>query len=123
VSKEQDQDNARRVRAREVGLFRYGLIQDALEPALSTKQRGRLVRAIAAQTHPGPFGTPVQVSRSSLDRWIRNYRPPASVRVERLMPSFPLSVGLRPATSPPHGAVVEHPSTARSCSSRPISLS
>jgi putative transposase len=74
VSKEQDQDSARRVRAREVGLFRYGLIQDALEPALSTKQRGRLVRAVAARVHPGPFGAPVQVSRASLDRWIRDYR-------------------------------------------------
>jgi putative transposase len=57
-----------------VGLFRYGLIQDALEPGLSTKQRGRLVRAVAAGTHPGPFGVPVQVSRASLDRWIRDYR-------------------------------------------------
>jgi len=74
VSKEQDQDSARRVRAREVGLFRYGLIQDALEPALTTKQRGRLVRAVAARIHPGPFGAPVQVSRASLDRWIRDYR-------------------------------------------------
>src|SRR5680860_1022429 len=74
VSKENDQDNARRVRAREVGLFRYGLIQDALEPSLSTKQRGRLVRALAAQSHPGPFGTPVRVSRATLDRWIRDYR-------------------------------------------------
>lgn len=74
MSKEQDQDSARRVRAREVGLFRYGLISEALDPALSTKQRGRLVRAVAAQSHPGPFGTPVQVSRASLDRWIRDYR-------------------------------------------------
>jgi len=45
-----------------------------LDPALSTKQRGWLVRAVAARTHPGPFGTPVQVSRASLDRWIRGYR-------------------------------------------------
>jgi putative transposase len=74
VSREQDSDNARRARAREVGLFRYGLIQEALEPALSTKQRGRLVRAVAAGTHPGPFGIPVRVSRASLDRWIRGYR-------------------------------------------------
>jgi putative transposase len=74
MSKEQDQDNARRARAREVGLFRYGLIQDALDEALSTKQRGRLVRAVAAQAHPGPFGTPVRVSRATLDRWIRDYR-------------------------------------------------
>ena len=41
---------------------------------MSTKQRGWLVRAVAARTHPGPFGTPVQVSRASLDRWIRGYR-------------------------------------------------
>ncbi|MDQ6937886.1 MAG: DDE-type integrase/transposase/recombinase [Actinomycetota bacterium] len=57
-----------------MGLFRYGLIQDALDEALSTKQRGRLVRTIAARTHAGPFGTPVRVSRATLDRWIRDYR-------------------------------------------------
>jgi putative transposase len=75
VSAEQDQESARRARAREVGLFRYGLIQDALDPALSTKQRGRLVREVAAKIHPGPFGPePVRVSRASLDRWIRAYR-------------------------------------------------
>ncbi|HYO86030.1 MAG TPA: DDE-type integrase/transposase/recombinase [Dermatophilaceae bacterium] len=74
MSREQDQDNARRARAREVGLFRYALIQDALNEELSTKQRGRLVRAIAAKTHPGPFGTPVRISRATLDRWVRDYR-------------------------------------------------
>ena len=96
VSNEKDQDNARRARAREVGLFRYGLIQDALEPSLSTKQRGRLVRALAAQSHPGPFETPVQVSRATLDRWIRDYRAggfgalvPAPRRV---LPSTPAHV-------------------------------
>gem|GEM_PF-4149547 len=73
MSKEQDQEGARRARAREVGLFRYALISDALDPAMSTKQRGRLVRAVAAQSHPGPFGTPLQVSRPSLDCWIRHY--------------------------------------------------
>ena len=74
MTKEQDQDQARRARAQQVGLFRYGLIQDALDPALSTKQRGRLVRAVAAGIHPGPFGMPVRISRASLDRWIRDYR-------------------------------------------------
>ena len=74
MSKEQDQDNARRARAREVGLFRYGLISEALTEQLSTKQRGRLVRAIAAGAHPGPFGSPVRISRATLDRWIRDYR-------------------------------------------------
>ena len=74
MSAEQDQDNARRARAQQVGLFRYGLIQDMLDPGLSTKQRGRLVRVVAAGIHPGPFGVPVQISRATLDRWIRNYR-------------------------------------------------
>jgi len=74
VNREQDQDNVRRARARELGLFRFALIQDALNEELSTKQRGRLVRDIAARTHPGPFGTPVRVSRATLDRWIRDYR-------------------------------------------------
>lgn len=74
MSKEQEQDTARRARAREVGLFRYALISEALNDQLSTKQRGRLVRAVAAKTHLGPFGSPVRVSRSTLDRWIRDYR-------------------------------------------------
>ena len=74
MSKQQDQDNARRARASQVGLFRYGLIQDALNPELSTKQRGRLVRAVATRSHPGPFGSPVRVSRATVDRWIRDYR-------------------------------------------------
>lgn len=99
-----DQEATRRVRAREVGLFRYGLISEALDPALSTKQRGRLVRAIASGTHPGPLGAPVRVSRASLDRWIRAYRVggfTALVPVaRRLAPQTPpevleLAVGLK----------------------------
>ncbi|MGH3684529.1 MAG: DDE-type integrase/transposase/recombinase, partial [Pseudonocardiaceae bacterium] len=99
-----DQEASRRVRAREVGLFRYGLISEALDPALSAKQRGRLVRAIASRAHPGPFGVPVRVSRASLDRWIRAYRAggfTALVPVpRRLAPQTPpevleLAVGLK----------------------------
>ena len=74
MTKEQDQDDARRARAREVGLFRYGLISEALNEQLTTKQRGRVVRAVAAQAHLGPFGSPVRVARATLDRWIRDYR-------------------------------------------------
>ena len=73
MSEEHDQDTARRARAREVGLFRYGLISDALDPALSTKQRGPGPRRHADPS--GPVGpAPVRVSRASLDRWIRAYR-------------------------------------------------
>jgi putative transposase len=61
-------------RARAVALFRYQLVREAADPGLSTRQRGRLVRALAEREHPGPFGTPVRVSRQSLDRWILAWR-------------------------------------------------
>lgn len=70
---EQD-DVKRRERAQQVALFRYQLICPALDPELSTKARGRIVRAIAARTHAGPFGGQHRYSRDSLDRWIRRYR-------------------------------------------------
>jgi len=70
---EQD-DIKRRERAQQVALFRYQLICPALDPDLSTKARGRVVRAIAAQSHAGPFGGQHRYSRDSLDRWIRRYR-------------------------------------------------
>jgi transposase InsO family protein len=63
-----------RERAQQIALFRYQLICPALEPGLSTKQRGRVVRAIADREHDGPFGGRVRYSRESLDRWIRRYR-------------------------------------------------
>ncbi|MGV1050521.1 MAG: helix-turn-helix domain-containing protein, partial [Solirubrobacterales bacterium] len=60
--------------ARDIALFRYALIRQAADPALSTRQRGRLVRELAAAEHPGPVGRPVRYSRESLDRWIRAWR-------------------------------------------------
>jgi putative transposase len=69
-----DDDDARVRRARAVALFRYGLIREAADPALSTRQRGALVRELAAGEHAGPFGNPVRVSRACLDRWIRAWR-------------------------------------------------
>jgi putative transposase len=65
------EDQIRAERARAVGLFRYSLIREAADKRLSTKQRGRLVRALAEREHVGPFGTPVRVSRETIDRWIR----------------------------------------------------
>ena len=70
-----DDDTRRRAeRARRVGLFRYELIQEVIDPALSTRARGRLVRALAEREHTGPFGEPVRVSRHTIDRWIRDWR-------------------------------------------------
>ena len=69
-----DQEAAIRARAQDVALFRYRLIAPAIEPGLTGRQRGRLVRGIAGKVHAGPAGRGVQVSRKSLDRWIRAYR-------------------------------------------------
>ena len=61
-------------RHRDVALFRYSLIREAADSALTTAQRGRLVRALAAREHTGPHGDRVRVGRSTLDRWIREWR-------------------------------------------------
>jgi putative transposase len=66
-----EEDRKRAARAEQVALFRYQLIREAADPALSTRQRGRRVRELAARAHPGPFGDPVTVSRETIDRWIR----------------------------------------------------
>jgi putative transposase len=63
-----------RDRAEDVALFRYGLVREAAGEKLSKSERGRLVRALAGTTHAGVDGTPVTVSRPTLDRWIRAYR-------------------------------------------------
>ncbi|MCH6471181.1 DDE-type integrase/transposase/recombinase [Sinomonas terrae] len=69
-----DEEKARTERARAVGLFRYAVIREAADPSLTARQRGALVRELAAAEHRGPFGAPVKVSRETLDRWIRAWR-------------------------------------------------
>ena len=69
-----DEWRVRAERAQAVALFRYQLVRQAADADLSTRQRGRLVRDLAAREHPGPFGKPVRVSRQSLDRWILAWR-------------------------------------------------
>jgi putative transposase len=69
-----DEQRRRAERARRVALFRYELIQDAIDPALSSRQRGRLIRELAERDHQGPFGEPVRVSRPTIDRWLRWWR-------------------------------------------------
>jgi putative transposase len=61
-------------RRRETGLFRYTLIRDAADLALSKAQRGRLLRVLADREHLGPDGRLVRVSRTTLGRWVRAYR-------------------------------------------------
>ena len=69
-----EEDRKRAARAEQVALFRYQLIREAADPALSTRQRGGLVRELAGKAHPGPSGEQVTVSRATIDRWIRAWR-------------------------------------------------
>jgi putative transposase len=74
VSKQDDEQTARLERARQIGLFRYMLIREAADPTLSSRQRGKLVRALAAVPHTDPDGRTVRISRWTLDRWIWEWR-------------------------------------------------
>jgi putative transposase len=66
-----DRDAAtRRQRAQTIALWRWSLIEPTMDPTLSSRQRGQLVRGIAGREHAGPFGALVSVSRKTIDRWI-----------------------------------------------------
>jgi transposase InsO family protein len=84
VSSAEHERLLRRARAQDAALFRYRLIGPALEEGLSTKQRGKVVRGIAGQVHAGPGGRGVQVSRKTIDTWIRAWRKGG---FEALLPS------------------------------------
>lgn len=91
-----DERRRRAERARRVGLFRYELIQEVIDPQLSARQRGKLVRELSEATHTDPFGQRVRVSRPTIDRWIRWWRAggfealvPAPARV---LPRTPVEV-------------------------------
>jgi putative transposase len=61
---------ARRQRAQTIALWRWSLIEPAMDPALTSRQRGRIVRELAGGEYAGPFGATMSVSRKTLDRWI-----------------------------------------------------
>jgi len=65
-----DEHKTRRGRAQAIGLFRYLLIREAADPALSARQRGAMVRQIAAQPQTDPSGRRIRISRWTLDRRI-----------------------------------------------------
>src|SRR5271154_5759284 len=74
MSKAEEEEQARLERARAVGLFRYMLIREAADPALSSRQRGAMVREIAGREHEDPSGRPVRLTRGTLDRWVGEWR-------------------------------------------------
>ena len=57
-------------RAQTIALWRWALTGPAMDPALTARQRGQVVRALAAREHEGPSGAPVPVSRRTIDRWV-----------------------------------------------------
>ena len=89
-------------RRRDVALFRYSLIREAADPALSKAERGRLVRALAARDHTTASGDRVRVSRNTLDRWIRDWRAggfdalvPAARNAEPTTPAAMLDLAVK----------------------------
>jgi putative transposase len=89
-------------RHRDVALFRYSLIREAADPALSHAERGQLVRALAARDHTGPGGEGVRVARNTLDRWIRAWRAggfealvPAARAAEPVTPAAVLDLAVK----------------------------
>ena len=86
-----DEQRRRAERARRTALFRYELIQGVIDPQLSVRERGRLVRDLAGSDHEGPSGRPVRVSEQTIRRWARDWRTGG---FEALVPS-PARVGAR----------------------------
>jgi putative transposase len=60
--------------AEAVALRRYALIAEAANPRLTPRERGRLVREVAARVHERADGSDWVVSRGTLDRWLRSYQ-------------------------------------------------
>ena len=60
--------SARRQRAQTIALWRWALIEPAMDDALTSRQRGQIVRDLAGREHPGPAGRTVSVSRKTIDR-------------------------------------------------------
>ena len=58
---------ARRQRAQTIALWRWSLIEPAMDPALTSRQRGAIVRQLAGREHVGPSGRTVSMSRVAQD--------------------------------------------------------
>ena len=61
---------AARQRRHTIALWRWALIEPAMDPALTSRQRGQIVRQLASREHTGPDGRMVTVSRRTIDRWV-----------------------------------------------------
>ncbi|HLB78353.1 MAG TPA: DDE-type integrase/transposase/recombinase [Candidatus Dormibacteraeota bacterium] len=57
-----------------LAIRRYALIAEAANPRLTARERGRIVREVAARVHENPDGSDWVVCRHTLDRWLRAYQ-------------------------------------------------
>jgi putative transposase len=57
-----------------IALHRWAVIAEAANAKLTPAERGVVVRRIAAGTHTHPDGAPRCYGRSTIDRWVREYR-------------------------------------------------
>ncbi|WP_052432943.1 hypothetical protein [Streptacidiphilus carbonis] len=75
----EEEDRRRAEKSRQVALFRYSLIQEVIDPALSTRQRGALCRrcVVSADRRAGAYRRVRPAGhrdRWTLDRWVRDWR-------------------------------------------------
>jgi putative transposase len=61
-------------RAEQAALFRFRVISEAISPALSSAERGLIVRSLAARTWTTSEGVERSLSRVTIDRWVAAYR-------------------------------------------------
>ena len=61
----------------EIALHRWAVIAEAANARLASRERGAVVRAIAAREHAHPDGTMRRYSRGTIDRWLRAQARPA----------------------------------------------
>jgi putative transposase len=57
-----------------IALHRWAVIAEAANAKLTPAERGVVVRRIAAGAHTHPDGAPRRYGRSTIDRWVRDYR-------------------------------------------------
>jgi putative transposase len=67
-------DNHSHDRGEELALFRFSVISEAVSPALSSAERGLIVRSLAARTWTTSEGVERSFSRVTIDRWVAAYR-------------------------------------------------
>ena len=66
---------AARQRRHTIALWRWALTEPAMDPALTSRQRGAVVRDLASREHQDPDGRRVSVSRRTIDRWVVAWSP------------------------------------------------